>query len=919
MAAYFDAGWTGFRNMFAVPPSVIYYNANGGSGAPASQTKIYDVDLVLSTVRPQKDNAFFLGWATSPTAKQPEYQPGDIYSAEANIILYAVYADVTNLAITADGVAGADGTILSAGDVNVYKFTAPKSGSYQIYFSTINGGITGIVYDADIEPVNHTLSYYDLTGGRDYYVEVINQTAGKSLYSLHIDMSTESYYYIDASEGNVWLANDFYGNLYSDFRSGTLFRIDKASMDGSLEGYTISADRMYDFYDHNITIPASSPQYLTYTPSTLTTPDPAGGKASMEPYSGTGGQRWDISRLPNSNEYFITSTEGTLEQLLILNTQMPRPFMVNKTAYSSCQEARFTFSGRVDLPVADGSYRIANQNTDLFLGMSDSGAVQNENQDIWDIEWQDDGFYKIYWHSDPNQVLTYDADEKAVILGADSGQNSQRWKIARCADGSMRISPASSSQILVVRDAANAGAKILLQNDAFDSTGKWSFTQVITDGIYEIQGKTSGKLIHAEHTLNGAPAHLWQPAETLYQKMRFELLDDGAYRITMLSGDGRVLTNPQSLANGAELQFRDWTGENYQRWFVIDCGDGYFKLQNKYSKLVVDISENGTANDTKIQQWADAGVDAQRFKLLRTNLPYTSIILNDSTYEIQGKTSQKLIHAANWPNGSPAHLWESADINLQKMHFELQDDGTYRITVLNGNGGVLTNPESYTDGTQLLFSAWTGGDHQRWYVVDLGNGYVKLINKFSGMAIDISENGTANGTKVQQWKDKNTDTAAVDAQQFRLLPTDLPFESMDLANGTYEIQAASGKLLHAADWTDGSKAHLWESVENNPLQTMHFERQSDGTYEITVDATGKLLTNPYSYVNGTQLEFSSQAHDDHQKWYVVDDGDGYVTLINKFSGLAIDVSESGTANGTRIQQWQDTGVSAQRFRLIPIA
>ena len=98
---------------------------------------------------------------------------------------------------------------------------------------------------------------------------------------------------------------------------------------------------------------------------------------------------------------------------------------------------------------------------------------------------------------------------------------------------------------------------------------------------------------------------------------------------------------------------------------------------------------------------------------------------------------------------------------------------------------------------------------------------------------------------------------------------------------------------------------------------MRFERQNDGTYKITVLATGYALTNPYSYVNGTGLQFTSWIDGDHQKWYVVDRGDGFVKLINKYSGLAIDISENGSANGTKTQQWKDENVSAQDFRLIP--
>ena len=43
----------------------VAYNANGGSGAPSSQTKWYGESLTLSTTRPTRTNYTFKGWATS--------------------------------------------------------------------------------------------------------------------------------------------------------------------------------------------------------------------------------------------------------------------------------------------------------------------------------------------------------------------------------------------------------------------------------------------------------------------------------------------------------------------------------------------------------------------------------------------------------------------------------------------------------------------------------------------------------------------------------------------------------------------------------------------------------------------------------------------------------------------------------------
>ena len=69
----------------------IRYDANGGTGAPASQTKTYGVPLTLSAVKPTRAGYEFLGWATSRNATVSEYAPGERYTDEAGVTLYAVW------------------------------------------------------------------------------------------------------------------------------------------------------------------------------------------------------------------------------------------------------------------------------------------------------------------------------------------------------------------------------------------------------------------------------------------------------------------------------------------------------------------------------------------------------------------------------------------------------------------------------------------------------------------------------------------------------------------------------------------------------------------------------------------------------------------------------------------------------------
>ena len=73
------------------PNYTVSYDANGGTGAPASQTKLNNTTLYLSTTIPTRFNYAFLGWSTSSTATSPTYLAGGSYTTNADIKLYAVW------------------------------------------------------------------------------------------------------------------------------------------------------------------------------------------------------------------------------------------------------------------------------------------------------------------------------------------------------------------------------------------------------------------------------------------------------------------------------------------------------------------------------------------------------------------------------------------------------------------------------------------------------------------------------------------------------------------------------------------------------------------------------------------------------------------------------------------------------------
>ena len=85
----------------------ISYNANGGSGAPANQTKTRDVALELSSTIPNRDKYRFDGWSTTQNGPVA-YSPGATYTGNNPLTLYAVWTrNVWTVSYDANGGSGA--------------------------------------------------------------------------------------------------------------------------------------------------------------------------------------------------------------------------------------------------------------------------------------------------------------------------------------------------------------------------------------------------------------------------------------------------------------------------------------------------------------------------------------------------------------------------------------------------------------------------------------------------------------------------------------------------------------------------------------------------------------------------------------------------------------------------------------------
>ena len=104
----------------------VNYNANGGTGAPAAQTKVSNKNLTLSDTIPKMSGYTFMGWGTSSGATTPEYGPGDLITNQitADTTLYAIWKRDYQISNSWDE-ASKTLTISGYGDMAYYSRSTP--------------------------------------------------------------------------------------------------------------------------------------------------------------------------------------------------------------------------------------------------------------------------------------------------------------------------------------------------------------------------------------------------------------------------------------------------------------------------------------------------------------------------------------------------------------------------------------------------------------------------------------------------------------------------------------------------------------------------------------------------------------------------------------------------------------------------
>ena len=190
----------------------VSYNANGGSGAPSSQTKWHGTTLTLSSTKPTRSGYTFVGWGTSTTDTSANYSAGGSYTANASDTLYAIWKKTITLTYDANGGSG-----------------APSSQNQTIYNATTN-------YKFTLSSTKPTRTGYTFLGWST------SNTATSSSYSAggSITLSSSDTLYA------VWSENSLTVNYYSNYATYGTFKGEVLNVSGETSIIVHTQTFLYD-------------------------------------------------------------------------------------------------------------------------------------------------------------------------------------------------------------------------------------------------------------------------------------------------------------------------------------------------------------------------------------------------------------------------------------------------------------------------------------------------------------------------------------------------------------------------------------------------------------------------------------------------------------------------------------------------
>ncbi len=423
-----------------------------------------------------------------------------------------------------------------------------------------------------------------------------------------------------------------------------------------------------------------------------------------------------------------------------------------------------TFEARLTKSDAAFCAGIGSDGTNVELIKTELDASQ-----IWVFTKQSDGTYEIK-HKDTGKCLDIAGGSTAaganVQVYTDNDTAAQRWKISRNSDGVYELVSAKSTCKLAIASSAAVGVNIQLAAATGGSLQMFDI-ELLTEAEKQIEAGpvNLGDDFIAEITSVASGMNIESPSTNVSlekrdnispQLWRFALNDDGSYSI-INQYTGKAIDVYRALPDvGTNVQTYQYTAEDKpnQRWFITQGSQGYVLTPQCSSRCSLDITNANHSSGTNIQLNTSTGdFYSQQFSIRTISfyLDYVkpisigddfrgSIRFANTAYATLSSTSNNLQLGSDCTD--PHAIWR----------FARQPDGSYEIISTYNGTAIDVSSNGTANGTNVSTYERHDGLNQRWFIYAKEGKYMLSPASAPGQALNVDGGTTTAGTNIHLWR-----------------------------------------------------------------------------------------------------------------------------------------------------------------------
>lgn len=406
-----------------------------------------------------------------------------------------------------------------------------------------------------------------------------------------------------------------------------------------------------------------------------------------------------------------------------------------------------------------------------------------EQQGVTEREFVAEGDYYISSALDQSKVLDVAEgspnDGTRIQLYSFNGSEAQKWHVGYDENGLATITNLGSGKALDVPEGAAVSGAALWQYTPNGTTAQLWDISSNPGGTYTFRSALSENAvidIAGGIASDAATVQIYDANSTSAQSFTLLPVDpgisaegqadikEGYYTLSTALDLGKALdVRGWSVESGSALQIWESTDKENQAFKIYRLPDGFYRIENSWSGLVLDMTAGSPIPGTRIQQYApiDGNLNQEWAITEQTGGSYT--IRNVATgllLDVSGGTPTDGQDVIGYTaNGTEAQRWllskalePGATLNsLALENASVVADGTYIIRSAIESHHVLDVASGSTeDGANVQLYEDNGTGAQRWEVSHDEKGYLTLTNLTSGKMLDVVAGSKRSGTNVQQ-------------------------------------------------------------------------------------------------------------------------------------------------------------------------